>query len=505
MRLARLITMLFMIATASIMLAGVASGADDDQPGVPSADVTEDVVDESPDTAAAPVPMSPSGLVAPGTYSTELKTSEEVALDDGLKMTSSTAPGTFAISGVVINGETAQPVAGAQVTLTLVPGIQGPMGGDKPITFLTGTDGAFAFINVPPKSPSNRVDFRVTASGFGDYTITNLTASADETYLFTVELETYAQTHDDSVVTQNNSPLPPSGAAATGYPARTRVPPFIRIAKYPIDEECVKTSNNPRVRRYPWKYYVVRVMTGEIYGSGWPGGWYRQQGASAVAQAIQGFGWYARIHPNNEPVIGADGNNTRDFQCMRLDRPPRPSWSGWVAGINKKRVTDPDHWEITQTFHRSGINYSCTDQTTGLSQLGAKARDEVCGNSWQQIVNYYYPNNFIEDSVVPPVPQVYHNGVPGALRFHFSSWVGSTRVAWRYRLSYSTSGQPNTWRRIRTRGYSWPQGDVWEYADYTPPVGSCRFYRARAWSPNPADTWSAPMLYNSGSCIPYLG
>src|SRR5439155_19080822 len=162
MRALHTIVILLLAVSVSFFVAGSAIADDNDQPGVASSDTSEDVVDESPDLAAAPVPMSPSGPAAPGSYSTEVKSSEEVGLDDGLKMVSSTAPGTFALSGAVIDGSTGQPVTGAIVTVTVIS--QLPPDSD-PITFTTGSAGAFAFINVPPRDGTHSITFHVTEIG----------------------------------------------------------------------------------------------------------------------------------------------------------------------------------------------------------------------------------------------------------------------------------------------------------------------------------------------------
>src|SRR5436853_7681829 len=70
--------------------------------------------------AAYPVDGSTGnlGAIRASGYSTELWTSEEVDNTTGLRVVSTTAAGTFALTGVVVDDRSSDPVSDAVVTLT---------------------------------------------------------------------------------------------------------------------------------------------------------------------------------------------------------------------------------------------------------------------------------------------------------------------------------------------------------------------------------------------------
>jgi large repetitive protein len=105
-----------------------------------SADQTPaDSVDPDPNPAA-PQPTTPTGVLSPGSYTTELWESSEVGNDRGLEVVSSTALGTFAMSGIVKDQTFQQPITGATVTVTV---------GATTLSTTTDSDGAWAVANMP--------------------------------------------------------------------------------------------------------------------------------------------------------------------------------------------------------------------------------------------------------------------------------------------------------------------------------------------------------------------
>jgi hypothetical protein len=125
----------------------------------------------------APIPMSPLGPVRPGTYATSVLP-PELSLHRDLVVVRSTAPGTTALTGVVLDDDGA--VEGALVSMRAAACF-----GCAPVTVSTRTvDGAFAFIHLPPAAYT----LDVRAAGHRPYTIANDPYRPDETYVTAVEL-----------------------------------------------------------------------------------------------------------------------------------------------------------------------------------------------------------------------------------------------------------------------------------------------------------------------------
>jgi hypothetical protein len=87
-----------------------------------------------------PRPISPEGPA--GSWVAEYWSAEETMAEGGLCVVSESKPGTFALTGVVIQGD--RPVRGAHVTFT-------PVHASEEATLETQTDqnGGFAFVDVP--------------------------------------------------------------------------------------------------------------------------------------------------------------------------------------------------------------------------------------------------------------------------------------------------------------------------------------------------------------------
>ena len=101
---------------------------------------------------------------------------------DGLQVVTSTAPGTYALTGVLVDGATGQQISGAIVSLRVTacaPTFCARPASDGP-EFSTTSDasGGFAFIDVPVGAPSY---ISVTASGYDSFEFYE-DFWADETY-----------------------------------------------------------------------------------------------------------------------------------------------------------------------------------------------------------------------------------------------------------------------------------------------------------------------------------
>jgi hypothetical protein len=240
-----------------------------------AADQSAAGADQTSYPAATPTPVSGTGQT--GSYTREPWSEEEVGGENGLSVVSSTASGTFALTGIVLDGDTGAPVQGAAVRLVDPcptcyrperAAALGPPGGPVTVAAAT-TDGAgsFAFINI---SPLPRLDLTVTKTGYGFYAVQGIHYSSDETYVTTVELGPTQQTYNEAG-TKSDSTLT-AASAGSGYDSNGRVPPSLQVAQFPqAFPSCAPAGSLRRVRRYPWRFYVLHTMSGEILGSGFPG------------------------------------------------------------------------------------------------------------------------------------------------------------------------------------------------------------------------------------------
>ena len=165
-------------------------GTPDREQATPPTDQTEPTADETtPDEPASAVPVDGfTGMPASvGTYATEVWEPGEVDNDRGLAVISTTASGTWALTGIVQDQSTGSPVLNATVSLSCTE--------CSTLTTTSNATGAFAFINVPVSSTST---LAVDAPGYGSYTVRSGPAAADEEYQTTVELTSEPQAYDDS-------------------------------------------------------------------------------------------------------------------------------------------------------------------------------------------------------------------------------------------------------------------------------------------------------------------
>ena len=123
---------------------------------------------------ARPVPMSPDGPVR--SFKREYLSSEVMIADNGVYGVAATAPGTFALTGTVVDARPERPpydlpIEGATVTYSSVrgPGLPAPPGGDVRVVTETGYDGAFAVIDVPATRMGTCYRMTVVAPGVGRY------------------------------------------------------------------------------------------------------------------------------------------------------------------------------------------------------------------------------------------------------------------------------------------------------------------------------------------------
>ncbi|MDQ4126012.1 MAG: carboxypeptidase-like regulatory domain-containing protein [Actinomycetota bacterium] len=459
-------------------------------------------IDQTPATArdvavpapAAPIPVSADGVV--GSFTTELWSPQETGAERGLRVVNSTDADTAAVTGIVLNEDTRDAVAGATVQLydpcptcygPESAGAAGTTAGAVVVQTTTDSNGAFAFKDVPP-APD--LDLTVSASNYGLYTVKRTSYYRNEYYETTVELESQPQTYDDKASKSESTAF--AAASGSGYDSHARVPPFITVAIRPTDQLCAPSGNASRARRYPWRYYVLHTLAGEI-DQRW-----RREANRAVGAAIQNYAWYHRIR-GGTAQLGADVDNTTRFQCFKRFKQIPGSWRDWVEDVLDERIVSNDQIHLTQ--YRAGVYTSgCSDPNYPqdgniLSQEGARKRDNDCGvDDWRNLDEYYYTGG-VTNGGIPPRPQTSFSRSGGLITFNFPSRVSSSHVGWRYQVErFQPTGDQAGWHVICDTEWSWRQRTVPTSCSYRPGAGHDYRYRARA--NNPVD-WSAYASFNN--------
>jgi hypothetical protein len=133
--------------------------------------------------------------------------------DNGIYGVAATAPGTFAVTGTVVDARPSRPpydlpIERATVTFSSVsgPALPAPPGGNVRVTTETGYDGAFAVIDIPATRRGTCYRMTIVAPGVGRYESVDL-ISAD-VYDQSLELVGGLQ------IEQPLLPLPATGRAS---------------------------------------------------------------------------------------------------------------------------------------------------------------------------------------------------------------------------------------------------------------------------------------------------
>ena len=407
------------------------------------------------------------------------------------------------------------------------------------VSTATNASGAFGFINMPPASTYDRYQLTVAASGYGSFTLVGSRTNGDEKYATTVELSStpqYADVTAASSTTARDSYT--TVAASDTYQSIRRPPPQVRVAMHGyVDAQgrnvysCSPAYGYLRTKTFPWRYYVENTLANEIGPGPWPGGpWFNSQAATAVAEAINSYGWHWMIHRKSIVPAGADLDNLySDFQCFVPGRFVPFGWHVAVSNALANRIALDDGSDVAQASYLGDIScvsasscptyfeVSCTSSSPyyfadpmypagTLSQLGAKAASERCSvPSWEKIDNYYYrangswPGATVVPSSAPPIPVVsYETPLPGQITFHFSSATSlgdSARslVAWTYAIEKGTSTGYHTIKRVR---FSWSARGVPIYWTFN--TSGCASYRVQATNPAGSSGYAA---FNGGAPI----
>lgn len=331
--------------------------------------------------------------------------------------------------------------------------------------------------------------FTVNASGYGSYTETNVSFGSNQTYEMSAALSTNNQTFDESTPPGDAQTIPDSSVSSWG--SDTRVPPFIRVARFAQNSACAAGGTSYSVQTYPWEFYLLHVLGPEVGGDLHLG----SVSGTADAEAIQSYAWYLRRHGSSSPT-GTDVDNTTRFQCFKPEYPVKTAWTSWVQAAEPNYVGKSDGTvELTQ--YRAGT-YNCVESAfpadgEKLSQLGAEARATLCGvTNWRTIDNYYYTGNVIT-GLAPPNPLTSFLRVTGGVKFTFQSVVGTSPVAWSYSLERHLS---SGWSVIYNQGYSAASLSV--PTTFTYSTAGCYVYRVKGVNPDGASAYSS---FNGGATI----
>jgi hypothetical protein len=419
----------------------------------------------------------------------ELWDADESLAENGILVVASTGPGTFALTGAVIDASTGAPVPGASVT------IQRSAGGQS-TQATTDADGAFAFVDVAVPGGSADFDLTVSALGYGLFRVINDPYLADETYVGSVELETEPQTYDESGPQQDNT-IGAAAAGSGGYPSDTRVPEDIKVALFEIQAgtNCISDEDKDvQARNYPWKFYVLHVLTAEIYAD------WGLKAVKANAGPVQNYAWAEKkdgqepYGPNNK---SADISNVSNrHQCFKPHKKVPRKWKTWVEDVIDERIANKNG-VIQKTEYRQG-DYRCQEDLyprggDKLSQWGSKARadsdTQACGGdeAWRDIDEYYYTWS-VKAGQEPAAPSTSHETASGKITFTFESTGGWRYILERYpRPCPGPDPSAQCWEEIYNRGWSWKKRKV--PTSFTWDQPGCYRYRVKAKNPVGASSY----------------
>jgi Concanavalin A-like lectin/glucanases superfamily len=517
--------------------------------GIPS-DNQDDPVDSdlANEAAASAEAISPSGPVSSDSYSTIVATSDETEMPSGISVVTSTADGTWALTGGVIDINSGAPISGASVQISYVQTCSScnPPPPPSPVTATASSSGAFAFINMPLPPTDYAAQLTVTSSGYGTYTLTNLVTEANNERTATVMLDADNQTWDDAIVptstsssagdseyTIDNSLLATiDDAKASGlYGSVRRIPPMIKVHEYSLlMPSCSQGSHDYHRHWYRTEFYLLHVLRGESY-AGWP-----EQAIKANMAAAENYAWYFMLKTRDSSKAAL--TNTSLYQCFpraattsvkwMAQHPAGPHWSSWLHDDVEKTWIGPDDAVLETQFHGAGgsgdlcptggycydaVTCGSTDFTDSvfdgltiplLNQWGSKKADEVCGNSWGGIIDHYFSAyGTVQTALKPPGPNMVQTNnfltTAGHIVFKFGAFVGKFPVGWTYVVvrssSYHGSGTIICCQRHNDlndpTGRAFPQRKL----DYVPPADSrsvdnkCYYYRVQARNPSGKSTW----------------
>ena len=526
---------------------------------IPAADPTmaTDPPAIAPDPPAAPGPQSPSGPVLEGSYSTSEWSTEAMNTDGTLNVTTSTAPGTTALTGIVQGDPEDGAIVGATVAMTYYSCLSC---NGQTTTTSTDSDGAFAFIDLATSSDAGAsYTLNVQADQYGEYTIVNDAYAADETYQLTVALTESAQSYDaaareDEGLTAPLRPVdsPPfagtqaiSEVTADEEPATTtlppgtafsqsNVPPVITVREFEIntrrggDDYCGERTTHSTINTYPLEFYVLHVHeaeNGAFLGL-------NDLGATAFMAIAMNYAW---LHRTRLDASGhnVDVSNSNASQCFipsqKIAAATYRHWQDLFHEVRDERVADDAGLKETKyvsgdapgycidDYHANGVNVHPHQNTA--SQWGIKAlsletepatENEPDPNhckidDWREIVKYFYANSTDVVSGEAPGATLTRTVrlANGNIKLKFWSHdpektTTNSRggTGWLYHIQYRVSGT-TTWHNLVTKGWSRKDRDIGKEYEFTP-TDECRNYQV--WATNPVGA-GRMSTFNFGYCM----
>jgi hypothetical protein len=477
-----------------------------DQAGALESDQAAATADESAAAAAAtPQATSPAGAVDPSTYTSEVWSGAEAGADSPLRVITSTAPGTFAMTGLAVDAGSSDPVAGAAVTLT---------SGGTTLSTTTDADGAYAFANVP--AAAGAYDLTMAAPGYGGYTQTNNAVTADQTYQMTSRLGASAQAYDETT-TELAAETQDLTAVAGSYYSRSRIPATINVKMmnvYPPGSrdshgnalncapqpDAAQPSPVP-IKAFATPFYLLHVAPEEVGFLN-----LNKVGMRAFFALELNFAWF---HKTQGPPY--DVTNSTDSQCFRPESAVDARWRGWLQTVLRHRVAAGDG-SLVPTYYRGYGNRveACADPAYapggGLANqniiAGLSNPKSSCSThftDWRKLARYFYSGAKLVLGQVPPHPQTGYSVAGGAITFTFKSlWsVAGTRTAWSYLLQRYDSAS-SRWTKLVFITENSVTGSIRQSYTYAGGSGKCQKYRVLSGSPV---GWSKASNYNGGKTI----
>lgn len=458
-----------------------------DMPGPVISDQTPSGGSEVVNIMTAPPATSVNGQPA-GTLSTSIASPDYTDSPYDLQVYTSTGSGTAAVTGVV-TADSAGAIAGASVTLQ-------PSAGGTPTTVTSGTQGGFAFVNIPvDPTAGTPYTLTVSAAGYGSYTVANDTYEPDTTYMTTANLTSSSQSYDASPTSQGSQATSASGNLAP-YVSFRRPPPAIIVALQPQTTHCGSAGSTYAIKNYPFRFYALHVTKPEI-GTSYP-----EAAIRANMLAITNYAWYFKRHP-----AGSNYNvtNTTAFQCFKPFVSVPTKWTSWIDGVFQSHYRTSANADILITYfnNTSGTAANCFGTTqTNYRNSGTLWQDgsryqvaNGCYSNYKDVDNWYYDKfGSFTDSSMPPVPNTSYSRPSGKVTLNFpaevsdgnghTSWVG-----WRYVVD---KYDPNRglWFTVYDKGWEWSSRSVPTSTTYNP-SGNCYRYRAKAANPVGPSQWAS--------------
>lgn len=278
----------------------------------------------------------------------------------------------------------------------------------------TDSTGHFSWHDIPMQAPSQPISIKVSAPGYGDWTIRNVLLLADDTLILTPRLTDSPIIEDmpsrseypDSMIFPTRvhppftEPISPLSADITNEIPEDFIPPSTIRVGVTGDWRC--NPNAPyTIEVVDFKYYVKHVLPNE-----WEGGW-PQESYRAGAIAVKMYAWYWINHGGKWKSKGFD---VFDSTCDQWYR-PSVEWESTNRAIDYTW-----YWLLTRNNQLIPIHYYADicppDWDDCMSQTGSRDM-ALAGSTWDEIVYFYYPDTLL--SYLAPFPAGFNLRFDGTL------------------------------------------------------------------------------------------